>query len=177
MVESLRTTHIAFFRFATPCAFFRRSGDEVQKVSVQGSVQGNHIEPFVKTSFLGTRPSCLPSPGRPFFAADDQKPNLWLGLPGSPVKTNNKVVSFSALFFMFTLMWITEKELERVIENKGDEFRRENNMEIQSGGENMRNTSDQQGENDRRWKIKANMNTGNKILGKHIRQFHHKNNV
>ena len=26
-------------------------------------------------------------------------------------------MSFSALFFMFTLMWITEKELERVIEN------------------------------------------------------------
>ena len=38
-------------------------------------------------------------------------------------KNNNKVVSFSALFFMFTLTWITEKELERVIENKGDEFR------------------------------------------------------
>ena len=33
-------------------------------------------------------------------------------------KNNDKVVSqFSALFFMFTLTWITEKELERVIEN------------------------------------------------------------
>ena len=43
---------------------------------------------------------------------------------------------------MFTLTWITEKELERVIENKGDEFRRKKNMEIQSGGEQMRfNTS------------------------------------
>ena len=30
-------------------------------------------------------------------------------------KNNNKVVSFSALFFMFTLTWTTEKELERVI--------------------------------------------------------------
>ena len=47
-------------------------------------------------------------------------------------KNNNKVVSFSALFFMFTLTWITEKELERVIENKGDEFRRKKNIEIQS---------------------------------------------
>ena len=28
---------------------------------------------------------------------------------------------------MFTLTWITEKELERVIENKGDEFRRKKN--------------------------------------------------
>ena len=50
-------------------------------------------------------------------------------------KTNNNVVSFLALFLMFTLTWITEKELERVIENKGDEFRRKKNMEIQSGGE------------------------------------------
>ena len=33
---------------------------------------------------------------------------------------NNKVVSFSALFLVFTLTWITEKEPERVIENKGD---------------------------------------------------------
>ena len=48
---------------------------------------------------------------------------------------SHKVVSFSALFFMFTLTWITEKDLERVIENKGDEFRRKENMEIQSGGE------------------------------------------
>ena len=64
-------------------------------------------------------------------------------------KNNNKVVSFSALFFMFTLTWITEKELERVIENKGDEFRRKKNMESQSGGDKMRNASGQQGENER----------------------------
>ena len=63
-------------------------------------------------------------------------------------KNNNKVVSFAALFFMFTLTWITEKELERVIENKRDEFRKEN-MKIQSGGETMRNASGQQGENER----------------------------
>ena len=74
-------------------------------------------------------------------------------------------MSFSWLFFMFTLMWITEKELEQVIENKGDEFRREKNMDIQSGSEKMRNAGSQQGENEGRWKIKANMNTGKKILG------------
>ena len=51
------------------------------------------------------------------------------------------------------------------------------NMEIQSGGEKMRNASGQQGENGRQWKLKANMNTGKKILGKHIRQFLHKNIV
>ena len=47
-------------------------------------------------------------------------------------KNNNKVVSFSALFFMFTLTWTTEKELERVIENKGDEFRREKNRKVKA---------------------------------------------
>ena len=51
---------------------------------------------------------------------------------------------------MFTLTWITEKELERVIENKGDEFRRKKNIiEIQSGGEKMRNARGQQGKNER----------------------------
>ena len=34
-------------------------------------------------------------------------------------------------------------------DNKGDEFRRKKNMEIQSGGEKMRNASGQQGENER----------------------------
>ena len=59
-----------------------------------------------------------------------------------------KVVSISALFFMFTLTWITEKELKRVIENKGDKFRRKKNMAIQSGGEKMRNSSGQQNGNE-----------------------------
>ena len=45
----------------------------------------------------------------------------------------------------FTLAWITEKELERVIENKRDEFCRKKNMKIQSGGETMRNASGQEG--------------------------------
>ena len=47
---------------------------------------------------------------------------------------------------VFRRYFLTEKELERVIENKGDEFRRKKNMEIQSGGEKMRNASGQQGE-------------------------------
>ena len=65
-------------------------------------------------------------------------------------KNNNKVVSFSALFSMFTLTWITEKELEPVIENKGDEFRRKKNMEIQSGGEKMRNAVKNKSEHEHR---------------------------
>ena len=45
-------------------------------------------------------------------------------------RKKNKVVSFSTLFLMFTLTWITEKELEPVIENKGDEFRLKKNKKI-----------------------------------------------
>ena len=78
-------------------------------------------------------------------------------------------MSFSALFFyLYTnagggswLTRITEKELaiERVIENKGDEFRTKKNMETQSGGEKMRNASGHESEDERQWKLKANMNT------------------
>ena len=60
--------------------------------------------------------------------------------------TTTKSLGVRRYIFMFALTWITEKELERVIENKGDE----KNMEIQSGGEKMRNASGQQGENERR---------------------------
>ena len=45
-------------------------------------------------------------------------------------KKKNKVGSFSTLFLIFTLTWITEKELELLIENKGDEFRWKKNMKI-----------------------------------------------
>ena len=58
-------------------------------------------------------------------------------------KKKQQSLVFSALFSMFTLTWITEKELERVIENKGDEFRRKKNMEIQSGGEKMKRSGNQ----------------------------------
>ena len=81
------------------------------------------------------------------------------------------------LFFYVYTKVDNREELERVIENKGDEFRRKKDTEIQSGGEKMRNASGKQGENERQWKIRANVNTENKILGKHIRQFLHKNNV
>ena len=86
MVESLRTTQIAFFRFATPCGFFRGSADKVQKVSVQGSVQEkliwNHLW---EHPFSVPDPRVFPSPGRPLFDTDDRKPILWLGRTGGPV--------------------------------------------------------------------------------------------
>ena len=49
-------------------------------------------------------------------------------------REKNKVVSFSTLilmlFLMSTLTWVTEKELERVIGNKVEEFRWKKNMKI-----------------------------------------------
>ena len=59
-------------------------------------------------------------------------------------KQQESCVFFGVIFYV-SITWITEKELERVIENKGDEFRREKNMEIQSDGEKIRNASGQQG--------------------------------
>ena len=56
-----------------------------------------HMKPFVRTSFLSTRPSCLPSPGRPSFDTDDRKPNLWLGRTGSSVKRKRPLFSKNAL--------------------------------------------------------------------------------
>ena len=63
-------------------------------------------------------------------------------------KQQQSRVFFEFIFDVYPLTWITEKELERVIENKRHEFCRKKNMKIQSGGETMRNASGQQGENE-----------------------------
>ena len=56
-------------------------------------------------------------------------------------KQQQSRVFFDVIFYVFTLTWITEKELERVIENKRDEFCGKKDMKIQSGCETMRNAS------------------------------------
>ena len=70
MIESLWRTQIAFFRFAMPCGFFRGSGDEVQKVSVQGSLQGSMQEKFIWNHLWECR-FLLPDP-RVFPSLDDR---------------------------------------------------------------------------------------------------------
>ena len=51
---------------------------------------------------------------------------------------------------MSTLTWILRKQLEREINNNGDQFRWKKNMRIiHSGGEKMRNASSYQSENER----------------------------
>ena len=92
-------------------------------------------------------------------------------------KKQQQSLVFFDVILLFTLTWITEKELEWVTENKRDECCRKKNMKLQSGGERMRNANGPQGENEWQWKTKAKINTGDKILGKHIRQFLHENNV
>ena len=59
---------------------------------------------------------------------------------GRPDFQKEKTTIKSCLFRRYFLI---EKELERVIENKGDAFRSKKNMEIQSGGEKMRNARTQ----------------------------------
>ena len=50
---------------------------------------------------------------------------------------------------MSTLIWITGKELEREINNNGDQFRWKKNVRIITLGEKMRNASGYQAENER----------------------------
>ena len=87
MIESLLNDANSRLQVRNPFWVFqgvRRRGTKSIRARVRA--RENNMKPFVRTSFLGTRPSCHPSPGRPFFCTDDRKPNLWLGLPGSPVK-------------------------------------------------------------------------------------------
>ena len=86
-------------------------------------------------------------------------------------KQQQSRVFFGVIFYVYTN--VDNKERARA--SYWDEFRRKKNMEIQSGGEKMRNARGQQGENERQWKIKAYMNTGNKILGKPKRYCSSKN--
>ena len=86
MIESLRTTQIAFFRFATLCGFFRGSPDEVQKVSVQGVVQEkliwNHLW---EHRFSVPDPRVFP-PRETTFWHRRPKAHFMTGRTGSPVK-------------------------------------------------------------------------------------------
>ena len=81
-------------------------------------------------------------------------------------KQQQSRVFFNVIFDVYTHVDNRETELELVSENKREEFWRKKNMKIQSGCETMRNASGQQDKNERQWKIKANINTGDKILGK-----------
>ena len=75
MIESLRTTQTAFFRFATLCGFFRGSADEVQNVSVQGLVQEkiiwNHLW---EHRFLVPDTRGFPPPGGRFSPQTTESP-------------------------------------------------------------------------------------------------------
>ena len=84
MIESLRTTQIAFFRFATPCRFFRGSTDKVQKVSVQGFMQEkilwNHLW---EHRFYVPDPRVFPPPDDHFWHRRP-KTHFMTGLVGQP---------------------------------------------------------------------------------------------
>ena len=81
---------------------------------------------------------------------------------------NNKVASFDVIFGVYT----HEDNRERARETN---FIGRKTWKFHSGSEKMRNVSGQLKMSDSE-KIKAKMNTGNKIFGKHMRQFLNKNN-
>ena len=85
MIESLRTTQIAFFRFATRCGFFRGRETRYKKYPCKGSCKRTSYEtiPEKIVSRYQTLVSSLPR--RPLFDTDDRKLNLLLGRTGSPV--------------------------------------------------------------------------------------------
>ena len=76
MIESLRTTQIAFFRFATPCGFFRGSETRYKKYPCKGSCKRNSYETICENivSRYQTLVSSLPE--RPLFDTGDRKPIL-----------------------------------------------------------------------------------------------------
>ena len=87
-------------------------------------------------------------------------------------KEQQSRVFFDVIFNVYSHVDNREKELEWVIEDKGDEFLWEKKHEnfiaavkkwemLAASKVKMRGSE----------KIKANMNRGNKISGKHIRQF------
>ena len=95
MIELFRTTQIAFFRFATPSRFLGRGGggDEVEKVFVQGSVQGKIV-----WNHLWEHLFSVPDP-RVFPPPEDRMYNWAAPKRGSPVMTETM---FQTLVFTKT---------------------------------------------------------------------------
>ena len=81
MIESLRTTQITFFRFATPSGFLG-GGDEVQKYSCKGKSYETICENIV--SLYQTLVSSLPREA--VFLHRRPKTEFMTGLAGQPSK-------------------------------------------------------------------------------------------
>ena len=69
-------------------------------------------------------------------------------------KKQQSHVFFGVIFYVYTNVDNRERPRASYWKQK-----RKKNMEIQSGGEKMKNGRGQPGENERQWKIWANMNT------------------
>ena len=91
MIKSLRTTQIAFFRFATPCGFFRGSGDGVQKVSVQGFVQEKILYETICENIVSRYQTLVSSlPRMTVFRHRRPKTEFMTGLARQPSKEGKK---------------------------------------------------------------------------------------
>ena len=70
MIQSLRTTQIAVFRFATPCGFFRGSADVYP---CKTPCKRNSYETICKNIVSRYQTLVSSLPGRPLFDTDDRK--------------------------------------------------------------------------------------------------------
>ena len=90
MIESLRTTQIAFFRFATPSGFLGGvggGGDEVQKYSCscKGPCKGKSYETICENIVSRYQTLVSSLPREAVFLHRRPKTEFMTGLAGSPV--------------------------------------------------------------------------------------------
>ena len=68
MIESLRTTQTAFFRFATPSGFLRGRRRGAKSIHARVRARENRMKPFGEHLFSVPDPRVFPPPGDRFSA-------------------------------------------------------------------------------------------------------------
>ena len=78
MIESLRTTQRAFFRFATPSGFLGGGGAETRykRYSCKGPCKGKSYETIFENIVSRYQTLVSSLPRGTVFCTDDRKPNL-----------------------------------------------------------------------------------------------------
>ena len=116
MIESLRTTQIAFSRFATPCGFFRGAETRYKKYPCKGPCKRKSYETICENVVSWYQTLVFSLPWMTAFDTNDRKPNLWLGRTGSPVISHTRFERYTN-YYIFTLD--PQKHLECQVQKCG----------------------------------------------------------
>ena len=92
MIESLRTTQIAFFRFATLCGFFRGSADEVKKDPCKGSCKRKSYETICENIVSRYQTLVSSLPREAVFRLRRPKAHFMTGPHRQPSKKTPKLI-------------------------------------------------------------------------------------